>query len=142
MTKEQKLQKIEDYKLHLHKESINPIGILSNLDFCKITGTNSVGHYQYDDYGQYFTYREVLNVNKLQKIDLLTFVNRLDVLLKDLMELETIEIELKEQIYYLYFTKIDKDKKIYFNRTNKSLFKLLMDFYSYAKDKSNLKKAS
>ena len=58
------------------------------------------------------------------------------------MELETIDIELKEQIYYLYFTQIDQDKRIYFNRVNKSLFRLLMDFYSYAKDKSNLKKAS
>ncbi len=57
------------------------------------------------------------------------------------MELETIEIELKEQIYYLYFTKIDQDKRIYFNIVNKSLFKLLFDFYFHAKNEVN-KKAS
>ncbi|WP_418181243.1 hypothetical protein ACNSOL_12105 (plasmid) [Aliarcobacter lanthieri] len=128
--------KIEDYKSHLYKENIDPIKILSNLDFCKITNTKSVGNYQFNGTHKHFTFREISNIHKLQKIDLLTFATKIDEVLKDLLKIKTIEFELKEQNYYLYFIKENQSERHYFSNIDKNLFRLLIKFYLFAKNES------
>lgn len=139
MTKEKiKIGKEIDFKFAIYKENIKPVPIVSNLEFCKITGTSSIGHYQYDKVGQYFTYREQLDIHNLKKINLLDFVSLVEKRIKENMNIERFSVEEVENRYSIIFQR--NDGGLYkFQRAHKEVFELIIDFYDYAKNKAMLR---
>ncbi len=136
MTKEEKLKKIEDYKFQIYKEEVSPVGVMSNLDFSEITETNSAGHYQYSRDNQTFLYRDILNIREVRRVDLLTFVNKLEKKVKEYLELSGIEISIADRQYRAYLIKNDGQEKYYFTLFDKNLFNLLIQLYLYSKDEA------
>lgn len=132
---------IIDYKNLISKENINLIGVLNNNDFNEITGKKSVGHYQYDKKEKYFTFREQLEIHNLKKIQMSDFLNCLDDKLREISDISDVEIKNNDGKYILFFNNAD-GKKHSFQRSNKNIMDLIIEFYFHLKKENYLKKAS
>lgn len=132
---------ISDYYNLICKDNIKLIGALSNNDFNLITGNKSVGHYQYDKKEKYFTFREQYEIHILKKIDMKDFLSCLDKKFEDMGGINNIEIRNTEGKYILFFSNAIGQKYSY-QKSNKNIMDLIIDFYYSFKREYSLRKAS
>lgn len=127
------MEKEIDFKNAIYYEKIHPNALISNREFCEITGVNSVGSFQYDHDQKYFTYREQFSIHNLKKLELLTFVISLELKAKKFMNIDKIEMFERENRYSIKY-EIRNQKYLYPSQYD-NIFILLLDFYFYCKNK-------
>ena len=128
------MEKEIDHKTAIYYQRLFPNALISNKEFCEITGVNSVGSFQYDNNRKYFTYREQFSIHNLKKLKLLTFIIALELKAKKFLGVDNISVFLRENKYSLRYE--IRNQKYLFSKVHDTIFPLLLDFYFYCKNKS------
>lgn len=129
-----KLGKEIDFKAVAYQQKIYPNALISNKEFCEISGVNSVGSFQYDNDRKYFTYREQHSIHKLQRFELLNFIVSLELKAKKALNIDSIKIYFTDNKYSIKYE--IKNQEYIFTKSYDLIFTLLIDFYFYCRTNS------